>query len=286
MSEWMVSDADVAAFWRDGAVVLRRVLDVASVAAVARGIESVKDNPSRLASVCPPSKKQGLFFTDIYAAMINDELKQFIYKSPAAPIISRILGSQNCWYVLDQVFYKDSGYVVPSAWHQDTPYFNVQGDNMARFWISCDPAPRSVSLRVVRGSHLWNVIYRPGTPRRSERREDRDDSAPNGVPSFDDSLPWIPDIDAYPGSFDILEWDVEPGDAVIFHPSVIHGAGGEIHMAGRRRAFGILFAGEMAKYARRRGYTVPDLGTMRGLDIPDGALLAAYPEAFPKVWPR
>ena len=40
-------------------------------------------------------------------------------------------------------------------------YYNVDGEQLIRAWVCADPAPRDVSLEVVRGSHRWNVTYRP-----------------------------------------------------------------------------------------------------------------------------
>lgn len=281
-----ISEADAAAFKRDGAIVLRRFLSAGWIDVVLAGIEEVRACPSHLASCSSASSEYSLFFADIYAAMHSDSIRKFIFDSPASSIVAQILGSNSCQYVLDQVFYKDIGLVAPSHWHQDTPYFNFSGYDMARFWVSCDPAPREVSLRIVRGSHLWNVIYRPETPEESRNELSKDISKYSDSRLFDTNLPSIPNINNYLDSFDILEWDVEPGDVVVFHPSVIHGAGGDINVRTKRRAIGVLFAGDKARYKMRRGYTVPDLSRIKGIKINDGDLLSDYPDIFPKILPK
>lgn len=283
MGTQKISDADALTFRRDGAVVLRRLLSTNWIDAISAGIEEIREHPSQLAS-SSTSGEYSLFFTDIYSMLRNPLLERFVRDSPAAAITAQLLGSKNCIYVLDQVFYKDSGLVAPSHWHQDTPYFNFSGHGMARFWVCCDPAPREVSLRIVRGSHLWNVIYRPGIPEGVQGEASTRLEVSEETPSFDKDLPSIPDINAYYDSFDILEWEIEPGDVIVFHPNVIHGAGGAINLINKRRAFGVLFAGDNAKYTIRPGYTVPDLGSIKGSPIFDGASLSDYPHIFPVVW--
>jgi ectoine hydroxylase-related dioxygenase (phytanoyl-CoA dioxygenase family) len=54
----------------------------------------------------------------------------------------------------------------------------------------------------------------------------------------------------------ILEWDLEPGDAVAFAFSTLHGARGN-YAASRRRAFSLRFVGDDARYVERPGPTSP-----------------------------
>jgi ectoine hydroxylase-related dioxygenase (phytanoyl-CoA dioxygenase family) len=279
-----VTQKDIAAFARDGAVVLRGILTSYWVDIVQFGIEEIRTRPSELIASEPNTGVYARFFTDLYGALRNERLKQFVFESPAASVASQLLQSTTCCYVLDQVFYKDIGYVAPSDWHQDTPYFNFEGNDMARVWVCCDPAPRSVALRVVRGSHLWNVTYRPGTISQNDSPSHAE--LPGEVPQFDRKLPPMPDIDAHRGSFDILEWDIEPGDVVVFHPSVIHGAGGKVNHTVPRRAFGVLLGGDDARYLQRPGYTVPNICTINARSLVHGPELSKYPEIFPRVWPR
>ena len=64
----------------------------------------------------------------------------------------------------------------------------------------------------------------------------------------------VPDPDAE--GMRILEWDMEPGDAVAFHFDMLHGARGNVSDR-RRRAFSLRLVGEDARYAARPGRTSP-----------------------------
>lgn len=54
----------------------------------------------------------------------------------------------------------------------------------------------------------------------------------------------------------ILEWKMEPGDAVAFNYHILHGARGN-HATDRRRAFSLRLLGDDARYVTRPGPTSP-----------------------------
>ena len=54
----------------------------------------------------------------------------------------------------------------------------------------------------------------------------------------------------------VLEWDMEPGDAVAFNFGILHGARGN-ETNSRRRAFSLRLLGDDAVYVERPGPTSP-----------------------------
>jgi hypothetical protein len=55
-------------------------------------------------------------------------------------------------------------------------------------------------------------------------------------------LPRLPDIQADRDAFDILSWDVEPGDVIVFHLGALHGGAGTAPGI-RRRTVSLRFLG-------------------------------------------
>ena len=51
------------------------------------------------------------------------------------------------------------------------------------------------------------------------------------MPASNDYIP-VPDPDAEPGKYKVLEWQMQPGDAVAFHYRTVHGARGNNPSAG------------------------------------------------------
>lgn len=64
-------------------------------------------------------------------------------------------------------------------------------------------------------------------------------------PFFSDS-PYdkVPDIEANPQNYDIISFDVEPGDVIIHHVLTIHGARGNQSTDKMRRAISFRYCGD------------------------------------------
>ena len=72
------------------------------------------------------------------------------------------------------------------------------------------------SLQFVRGSHAAGKVYRP--------IPFGNDGGSSEFLGQNKSLDLMPDIDAAPDDFELLCWDVVPGDVIVFGGEVIHGA--------------------------------------------------------------
>jgi hypothetical protein len=150
-----ISEEEITNFHRDGAVLLKGVLPDAWNDVLEEGLEYAESHPDGLsAGVSLPLR------IDQFPASYSPPLQKLMDESPIAEIVGTVLDAPVRFY-MDQMFYKPAGLIVPSAWHQDTCYYNVEGHQLIRAWVCVDPAPRDVSLEVLRGSHLWNVTYRP-----------------------------------------------------------------------------------------------------------------------------
>ena len=288
---------EIQAFDRDGAVLLKGVLGQDWVDMLAEGLEFANNHPDGMsAGVSAPLR------IDQFPASHSPRLKELIDESPIAEIVGSILQGAVRFY-MDQMFYKPAGLIAPSAWHQDTCYYNIDGHELVRAWVCADPAPRNVSLEVVRGSHKWNVTYRP--PVGMDPAEDpagavqlEADFADGKVmigreahdhwtyfDSFlDPSLPVLPEIDAARDSFDIMGWDYEPGDVVLFHGNILHSARGGVELPHSRRSHASLWAGPDVHYLRRRSQAIPDPLPLYDHTPSDGQSLGDFPDVFPVVW--
>ena len=86
-------------------------------------------------------------------------------------------------------------------------------------------------------------------------------------------------MDAERDNLDILGWAVEPGDAVAFTFSTIHGAPAN-HSPERRRVVSIRWVGDDARFVKRQGTTSP---AFPDLEYEDGAPFDA--PIFPVIHP-
>lgn len=292
-----IDQRQIDAFHRDGAVLLKNCLTTEWRDLLEAGLEEARHNPDGMsAGVDQPLR------IDQFPARRSGKLAQFNKESPIPAVVGRLLNDSVRFY-MDQMFYKPAGEIVPTPWHQDTCYYNVEGPDLIRAWVSVDPVPRNVSMEVVRGSHLWNVTYRSYSGR--DRLEDpegsklADDSLRNGNAIigpesfnrwsysdgyFDEMLPEVPEINDHRDSYDILGWDYEPGDILLFHGNILHGAVGNVTMEHPRRSYASLWAGSNVHYLHRRGQILPDPEALYRYKPKDGQPLSDFPEAFPVIW--
>ena len=119
---------------------------------------------------------------------------------------------------------------------------------MAVVWIPLDPVPAESTLRLIRGSHLWQDAVHPVSWTTLTGFYGDDHTTHSG------GFRPIPDPDDEPDRFEVMEWACEPGDAVAFHYRTVHGARGSANL---RRAFSLRMVGDDARYVQRRGATSP-----------------------------
>jgi ectoine hydroxylase-related dioxygenase (phytanoyl-CoA dioxygenase family) len=168
----------------------------------------------------------------------------------------------------DHVLVKEGRTKQRTPWHQDQPYYNVDGHGVSA-WIPVDPVPVAGCLELVASSHRGPWLM-PRTFLRGEARW-----FPEG------SLAELPDIDADRGAFDIRHFDLEPGDAIFFDFLTVHGAPGFPYQT-RRRILSLRYLSADARHAPRRWPTSPPFD---GLDAELAAGAAMDHPLFPVVWP-
>ena len=290
-----MTEEEIAAFHRDGAILVKGVLSSEWVDLVREGTDAAIEQPDVM------SENLGTLRVDQFPAAKSAALQRIVEESPVAEIVGHALRSPVRFY-MDQLFYKPKGHFLPTPWHQDTCYYNLAGSDLIRAWVSCDPVPRNVSLEVVRGSHLWNVTYSPLAGRDPEMdasaRVMAEGAEPDrpmlGVDSYQDwnyfsgvkdkALPTVPDIEANRDSYDILGWDYEPGDVILFHGHILHGACGDVVSPNPRRAHASLWAGSDVHYLHRIGQVIPDPRALYEHKPKTGQPLSDFPDVFPVVW--
>ncbi len=233
----IIADGAVADFQRDGVVVLRGVFRD-WVASLAAGVAEVMKHPSPLERSYQPTDGSAAFFQDYCNWSRIPAFRSFIFDSPAAELAAQLMNSRQARFFHDHVLVKRPGNSTVTPWHQDQPYYCVEGNQSVSFWAPLDPVSRAVALECVAGSHRWNVAgYRP-------KRFD-------GTPLYpSDDFDEIPDIDAQREQLPIRGWDMEPGDAVAFDFRTIHGAPANTSTS-TRRVFSSRWVGADARFVRR-----------------------------------
>ena len=231
----------ITAYQRDGAVLIKG-LWADWVDTLRAGIDRNIADPSEYAAENLKPGEGGRFFDDYCNWSRIPEFEQVIRRSDAADAAAKLMDSTYVQLFHDHVLVKEPGTSKPTPWHQDGPYYFVEGRQNVSFWSPLDPV-REASLRCVAGSHLW--------PR--EVLPTRWVAETSFYPDPDLYMP-VPDPDAE--GMRVLEWQMDPGDAVAFNFRTLHGARGN-NTGRRRRAFSLRLVGEDARYVERPGRTSP-----------------------------
>ncbi len=226
---------------RDGVIYHPRVLDEQTVAAALDAWTWSVDNPGPGASRLP-ANGTGLFYQDLANPAALERYKPLVTDTVLSDIVTQLFAQPRAWFMYEQVFLKDNGTTRRTPWHQDTPYLPVEGNELAVLWVTFEPLTAKHALEFVRGSHRGPLFD-------GSRFDPDDDTAPlygNG------KLPVLPDIERDRNSWDIVAWDIAPGDVVVFHPSILHG-GGPTLPGMRRRTLSLRYFGIDARVAQRPG---------------------------------
>ncbi|NBD30732.1 MAG: phytanoyl-CoA dioxygenase [Alphaproteobacteria bacterium] len=254
MTHPLLTQDDIDTYQRDGVVVVRGLFRD-QVDLLRAGVARNMDDPGPYAAENLKEGEAGRFFDDYCNWTRIPEFEQAIHASPVAEVAADLMQSSSVQLFHDHVLVKEPGTSKPTPWHQDGPYYFVEGRQTVSFWSPLDPV-RDATLRCVAGSHLWD---KPVLPTRWLAET-------SFYPNEDDYMP-VPDPDAE--AMEIREFEMEPGDAVAFNFMVLHGARGNTSDA-RRRAFSLRFVGDDARYTERPGRTSPPFP---GHDMTEGQRL-------------
>ncbi len=262
-----ITDETVAAYRRDGVVPLYGLFSEDWIELLREGTEEAMSEPGPTSKNYAPEGK-GKFFTDHFMYRRIEAFRKFTFESPAAEAAAKLMGSKKANLFDEHLLVKEPGTENPTYWHQDHPYFEVAGEHIVSLWIPLDPASKETGvMKGVRGSHLWGKTYQPiriGLGDLVEEAEKYDGPAP--------------DVEAEPDKYEVVSWDLQPGDCVAFHAALLHGAYANLSPQVRRRALAVRFAGDDAVWQPREYIpSVPDTP-----DLTPGGPLDS--DQYPVVW--
>jgi ectoine hydroxylase-related dioxygenase (phytanoyl-CoA dioxygenase family) len=259
----MLNAEQISNFQRDGAIMVRgEFADWVHV--MAAGIARNMREPGPYTSENAAS--EGRFFDDYCNWTRIPEFTRVVRESPAAQLAAAAMQSTTAQFFHDHVLVKEPGTPKPTPWHQDSPYYFVEGQQTVSLWIPLDPV-REASLRLLAGSHRWQQMVRPV-------------SWGDNSDFYESDTDWtpVPDPDANPDKNTVLEWAMEPGDAVLFDYRTAHGARGNMSSS-RRRALSLRWVGDDARFVERPGRTSPPFP---GHQMVGGQKLRE--DWFPVIW--
>jgi ectoine hydroxylase-related dioxygenase (phytanoyl-CoA dioxygenase family) len=263
----ILSSADIEAFKRDGVICVRQLYSPEWVAKIAAFLDDIVSKPS---PVTGPRKPGAKFHSDVYSWLHNDNVRDFVLNAPSAAIAQQVFGSERVTFFYDQIFVKEQLSPEPTPWHHDFTFWPIAGNQIASLWTSVDPVTAETSaLEFVAGSHLWPQRYRAI-------------GADGSDFSTGEGLAELPDFETDRSKYNIVSWDLQPGDALLFHALTVHGARGNRAANRKRRAITTRWCGDDITYKSGK---VVDLYA-HGLQDGDAFSAPVFPQILPAILPE
>lgn len=231
------------------------------------GVERNIAEPGPSAAENTKGGEPGRFFDDYCNWRRIPEFTDFVLNSGVGELAAELMGSKTAQMFHEHVLVKEPGTVKPTPWHQDMPYYFVEGAQTVSFWIPLDPVSEENTLLFLAGSHRREKFMRP-VKWLDDGDFYGDESAYADVPPPGEK----------PDGAEVLGWPMQPGDAAAFDFRCAHGAMGNTG-PGRRRAFSVRLIGDDARYVTRPGRTSPPFP---GHGMKDGDRLRE--DWFPVLW--
>ena len=230
-----------------------------------KGFERVLAEPSIHGRENVTTENSGRFFEDYCNWQRISEFKECIFKSPAAQIISEATGSKSVQLFHEHIFIKNAGTQKETPFHQDMPYYCIDGNQTGSFWIPLDKVEKNNNLKLILKSHHWPKLIKPTKWSNNKSWY-----------SVNDDFMEMPDIKKI--EKDIFVPDLEIGDAVLFNFKIVHGSDANLTSL-QRRAFSMRFIGDDVKFLKRNGPTSPPFD---GINLMNGDKMRAdwFPEVF------
>jgi len=272
-----VTDDEVERFWTDGVVLLRGILPIVWIDALAEPLELTITRGESVdlgaMAVSPGDAGQGAAVPAFTAGVdhwrTDATFADFSLRSPLGPIVAALLRSERVSLWEDSVLVKEPGSPFETRFHTDAAYFHATGEQICTVWVPLDAAaPDNGMIRWVTGSHLDPVDYRPNLFVTDEPLDGTGGSV-------------VPDVLGTPELAErVVTFEVEPGDITVHHARTIHGAYANASATQRRRAISVRYAGDGTVFSPvPGGLAKAHHAGMRAGDPLD-------PQACPLAWPR
>ena len=204
-------------------------------------------------------------------------IREFVCHKVIGECCSRLMNWKGARLIQDNALWKPPGGKT-LGYHQDAAYDDwIIPQTMMTCWMSLDYSSKETgTLEYIKGSHKWNKMFAPTSFGKETKFSDLYDKM---------GLENIPDIDSNKDNYDIISWDVKPGDIILHHPLVLHSSSGNSSSAKRRRGLALRYVGEDVVWDGRKGTFMENEKIQKLLppiNLNDGDILTS--ELFPIIW--
>lgn len=261
----LITPEHVDTYRRDGVVVVRGMLDAEWIERMQRAIERVVEAPDDYGLTGP---SHGAMTSVCYMWRKDPDFLDYALHSPIGETVGRVIGADTIRLYHDHLFVKPPRSPKIMSWHCDETAWPVRGEMAPNIWTAFSPVnAENGRVEYVAGFHRYCVEH-------GIRFGFKPDQAGGLCPDFEQHRhdPSFP--------FRFVAFDMEPGDAVIFHPHTPHFSKGNHSDSLPRIGLAVRVFGDDVRW-HNPGYKafIPGVETMPEGEPIDG-------ELFPVIWRR
>jgi len=154
-----LSEKQIKDYQTDGVIIVKDIFKE-WIEPLRKGFQKVLDNPSKHGRE-NVNDGNGRFFEDYCNWERIEEFKDCIFNSPGPQIVAEATNSKSAQIFHEHIFIKEPGTYKETPWHQDMPYYCVDGNDTGSFWIPLDEVDSENNLKLILGSHKWQKLIRP-----------------------------------------------------------------------------------------------------------------------------
>lgn len=280
---YAITPNHVSTYDRDGAIVLKGVFDPDWIAVLDTGIRRSRAAPTDRGHAWDRDDAHREMFYDTFAWRGVPEYRHFIEDSACAELAGRLMGADTVKFFFDAVFCRSPGCQFRTPWHQDEPYWSIDGFQTCTVWIPLVSVAAASALAVVPGSHRWGKRFLQADF--GQFNPDGHDKVPHSdFSTVSDAVP-MPDIDAEAETYRPVSYDMDPGDVLVFNGRTIHGGSGKLAGDRELRVFTAKWCGDDVRVAFKDWGMDPDYSQeMTAAGLKPGDVLGT--DLYPELWRR
>ena len=277
-----ITPEEVETYHRDGVLLLPGMFDKDWIELLNKGLDANIEAPTRRSRIWYKDTSGRSMFYDHTAWQGIEEYRKFIFNSPAAQICGQLMRSTTINFFFDSVFVRSTGTQFETPWHQDEPYWSVEGYDACSIWMPLGPVKQKNALSFVPGSHRLKTVFKQYNfgdlnPVRKKNVDQVDFS--------DIAEQEFPDINADPKRFGVVSWDMQAGDCIAFNGRTMHGGSGKLDDDCELRVFTTKWVGDDVRIKFRDCGMDPDHSAdMIEKDLKPGDRPGT--NLYPRIWTR
>jgi ectoine hydroxylase-related dioxygenase (phytanoyl-CoA dioxygenase family) len=260
-----VTQEHIETYRRDGAVLIRGMLDSDWISKMQAAIHNVIAEPERFGVLGP---SHGAMTSVCFMSRRDGAFRDYALHSPIGEVIGRVIGAKAIRLYHDHLFVKPPRSPKIMSWHCDETAWPVIGEMAPNIWTAFSP------VNALNGRIEYVAGYHRHCIERGLRFGFRPDQANGLCPDFEQlrNDPQFP--------FRIVAFDMEPGDAVVFHPHTPHFSKGNDSESVPRIGLAVrVFGDDVRWYPAAYKAAIPGVPHLPEGAAPDG-------EFFPVIWQR